>query len=473
MAEAATRLKESIYHGSIFIALEEKFVTPMEILEYLIKVPVENETNIAYKAVCLILKPDDQYMDDGLHFLTKKPEYALIAVSFGLNEDTPDCKNEDNNPIIVHLVSILENDLKDKNKVMFSNLIVNGSGYPNFVKSYTTTLYRARNFPHIPGLISHNINKCLIGSDWYEKFRYNEKLPILVLDRIIYLQQNAPFYYAHIGHKIYEKVVRKLFKDKLLSQISKEELSQLNNYFPNIIPAEILEYDDLCYKISLLNNDLAGYVLGFPIQNFIPNDQQIALSLKRLREIGEEKYIAEMKVYLRSTYAISIPQTGGNEKYVNDEDVQLEEIDDYSPFDIVAYQAGEYIYRFTRPEFPNLLKEKKNHWTNEYLPLTVLSTIKARVQAVKELGFPPSRTMKEHFEKLKSGTFMMEDQKPTRNQLNNTPFTSFLGGDVITPLNFQQLYYSAWQSYRLTTNNPPRVPPNENYSDLQPSTLND
>ena len=171
----------------------------------------------------------------------------------------------------------------------------------------------------------------------------------------------------------------KLNKEKLLSGLTKEQLIQLDTYFPNIIDAKILNYSPLAYKISLLGNDIAGYVLGFPIQNMIPTEEQIHQCIALLTKLGVQEYIKYIKEYNKLTYT-PISPLNLDEKiiYANEHDVITEDIDNYVSFDIVSYQIGPHMYRFSRAEFSQLAKSKENPWTNDGSPPPILSTIIAR-----------------------------------------------------------------------------------------------
>lgn len=393
------KIIQSVLIGSVFEALATKFFTHRELLNWLHTSQINDRTKIAYKAVCIEIAPDEQYMDNGEHFLVTKPEYAPIAIGYGLDIEIPDHKGG-GEPIIVHICDVINHfNAHSRIESPSIGLILTGNVSDSYLRSRLNICYLARNFPHMR-LHSNEINKSLVCADWTEKFRYNENLVNIILGRIAFLQREAPLYYAGVAYQAYHKVIIKLHQEKLLCALSREQLYNLNTYFSNIIDSRILTYNDIGYKIALLGNDIAGYVLGFPVQNVVPSDEQIHAAIAMLMELGIEKYTAHIRQYVKSTYMPTYPIPINTPTFSNEQDVLMEDVDSYLPFDIISYQTGDHIHRFTRAEFKQLDESKKNPWTNEWLPSMVLSTIKARVIAAKELGLPDAIPMIELLEKL-------------------------------------------------------------------------
>jgi len=411
------KIRQSVEKGSVFLALSSNFFTAGALLEWLTTVDMSDVTQVAYKAVCETIHPDFQYMSDTYHFLTQKPEYAHISIGFGLSDSIADRNTDSANPIIAHLCVTLIQYNKNINVKQLSDLIIKGEGPKSYVRDNLTLCCKSRNLPYLRDVTAHEYNQSLVDSDWTEKFRYNDDLPLLIINRVIELQSSAPFYYANVAYKAYHKVALLLNKEKLLYKLSRLQLSFFNSFFPNVIDERILSCSDLAYKIMLLGNDIAGYILGFPIQTVIPNDEQIYQAIKLLSELGSEKYAESINTYLQSSYNTQLPIPYLTQiKYANDTDVMMEDINNYSPFDIVYFQQGDHVYRFTRPEFSKLLESKKNPWTNEWLPPTILSSIESRASAAKELGLPSSRTMLEMFTHITNDTQDNNDDDSSNNE---------------------------------------------------------
>jgi hypothetical protein len=428
------KIRESVDFGSPFLALETRFFTEKSLLHWLATVDITEKRQIAYKAVCMKIHPNHQYLDDSYHFLTKKPKYLSIAIGCGLDMEILESSNSDSNivlnPLIAHLFGALDSIVKYSEIIKFSKLILAGEGTQVYIRSKLTTCFRARNLPYIRNLSPHDHNVVLVDADWTDNFRYNEKLPKLILHRVAALQEHAPIYYAGVAYKAYHKIAVKLNKDKLLIQLTRDELITFDTFFPNVINKKILGYTDLAYKIALLGNDIAGYVLGFPIQNMIPNEIQIHEAIEVLTADGIDKYSERIKEYVTLTYTPMLPFAQKNSVlYSNDTDVFMENINNYVPFDIVSYQIGPHMYRFTRVEFNNIIEKKKNPWTNDWIPPTVLSTIKARVDSAKELGLPRVGTHKEILQRVEDGTLFESHDVPAKvhtSRLRDNTFLHFL-----------------------------------------------
>ena len=418
-----TKISQAVNHGSVFLALQKNFFTHEKLLSWLVTEDVTPLTKIAYKAVCEKINPNNQYLDDDYHFLKKKPDYAPIAIGYGLNVNLIDMKNSSEDiPIILSITDVMDKYNKNSEDRKFCSLLLKGDGDKQYLKSKLILCYKSRVFPHL-NITANEINEALVSSDWFDKFRYNDKLAKFIIERILNLQI-LPIYYAEVVCKSYRDVIVKLNKDKLFTQLTQKELSIIDSFFPGIIDRRILKYDELSYKISVLSNDIAGYVLGFPIQNMIPNDEQIHIAINYLSSYGMDKYAKFIRDYVESTYLPTSPFHSNKHIYSNDEDVMLEDPNDYVPFDIVSYRSGDHIFRFTRPEFPQLSKSKKNPWTNEWLPPTILSTIISRSQASKELGLPPSRPLIDMLNCIKSDTLFHSNDDPPINSPSRNIFNS-------------------------------------------------
>lgn len=188
--------------------------------------------------------------------------------------------------------------------------------------------------------------------------------------------------------------------------------------------------NDFARKILNYGCDIAGYILGFPVHYHTPTDDQLHLALNRLNELKREEYAKTIVNYGKQLFSADIPFSVNKPIFSNTDDVIFENINNYSPFDIVSYRDGDYIYRFTRPEFDNLLKSKKNHWTNDWLPKAVLATILSRVSTAKELKLPESRPLIELLRRVEEDQlFTFPDDVDIVNPEPTGPSFSFIGLD--------------------------------------------
>ena len=97
------KIQEIIQFGSIFLALETNYITHVELLNWLVEAPISKSTQIAYKALCSVMDPNSQYMEDTFHFLIKKPGYLSIAMLYHLDIEIFDRNSGSDNPLLSHI----------------------------------------------------------------------------------------------------------------------------------------------------------------------------------------------------------------------------------------------------------------------------------------------------------------------------------------------------------------------------------
>jgi hypothetical protein len=431
------KIDETVSIGSVFLALDNNYFTDKELLNWLSTTPITILTKIAYKALCTKIHPNDQYLNSGYHLLVKKPEYCRLSIHYGLDLEIPDKLNsEDDTPIIIYICHLASID-KNSNDMKEDIYILRGSR----VESDDHLLsYKAREFNHCPDLTVETININLADADWIEKFRYNEILVKIVMKRLDYLKKNHINYYNFV-YDLYRKIVEKLNKDKLLTNLTKEELIELDNLYPSIIDKRILEYNGLEYKLAILGDDIAGYVLGFPVHFMIPNEAHIHEAIAYIKQQGTEEYNKYICNYNAQSSTLNIPFKNNNvTKYANETDVLMEDINNYVSFDVVSYRCGDHVYRFSRPEFDQILKSKKNPWTNEWLPISIVETIKSRVKTAKELALPPSRPLLDMLKNLELGKLFeatKKEMKENHSNIGNVHAMGFLLALLGGGINFE------------------------------------
>jgi len=417
MTTKNNKYTQAVRYGSVELALTENFVTVEGLLEWLaICENIDYTIDLAYNAICKRLGPNLHYLNDGVHILAKMPKLALIALVYGLNPAIADRKGEGGAGLWTYLLpnmAEMKVSLKLQQKCM---LLRKGLGSNSFLRKNLVLLYGAGFRPEIPGLSNDQINEALLTVDRTDKLRSSGKLAKHVLVRVSYLQQFAPNYYAEVAYKHYHKIALFLHKEKLLTNLTKEDMRSFDNFFQGIIDKRLLTYDNLCYNIANMTPDIAGYVLGFPVQDFVPNEEQIHDAIQLLQGLGKDGYCEHIK-QLNKTYRFPVgPFTDIQADLVNEQDVFGEDIENYVAFDIVAFRDSKHIYRFTRLEFKQILDSKKNPYTNSWLPASVLNLIKSRVMTARDLGLPVARTLKEHLDCLEKGTFLISAQESQKEQ---------------------------------------------------------
>lgn len=421
----AAAISESVMIGSVYAALRKKWFSSEAVLEWLRDAPISNSTRIAYSLVCHQIEPDNQYLKDEnqTHLLSHRPEYAALAqimgqyLNTGFNLEKASARNyaeETRVSLDVLVIEKLTEEMCDPVASAWNHLIATGEGPQEYVREHLVDCYRARNFPHLSNMEGqgHYYNTALVQADWKQRFRYNDQLAGLVLERVQILKQTAPMYFEAIGKPLYRKVMEKLHREHLLVRLTVEEMGILNSLFPGIIDPSILQQSGLVYRLSTYSPEVASYLLGFPIQSMVANAAQLQFAINHLIAVGPAEYATHISKMVKSTYLPIAPFGSAEITFPNATDVLLEPIDSYAPFDIVAFQDGTHVYRFTRPELETLVADRKNPWTKEELPPAVISTLQARAEAATRAKLPPCRPLLEMLERIEAGTVYEEEPAP-------------------------------------------------------------
>lgn len=365
---ANLRISQSINHGSPYHALKNKFILPSDLLEYLNNDKINFNRIVAYHFLCEYIPPKDQYLVSKEYFLDKNPIYTHIAVRFDPSIEVCDIKLhylvEKN---IQDYISVTNNVFHNVPLYCYHKLHKKWQGQPIQTNLINCSL-----------LFCDNIDSCL----------HNPLLIGEILHRLIFLKEKAYIYYSGCAIKIYSSLVSELFKNGLCCTLSKEEYKLLYEHLPTILDEKILNYNNLCYNISLMSIHEAGYCLGFPIHEFCPTSVQIKICIEQLNILGIDEFCKQISIMNKRQVDhifLSEPQSDNYKK-----NSFFEKIISYAPFDIVTYREGDHIFSFTRDEFSFLIEKRKNPWLNTMLPVGLLYNMIGRCEMSKEYGFPKS-----------------------------------------------------------------------------------
>lgn len=391
------KISQTVNHGSVLIALEENFFTPIDLLEWLSANEVTENTHLAYHCLCNYIHPNEHYIKDNRHIFLLKPEYALFKI-VDIDQTLISVKGDNLSPPLFSIVNILHQD-KSFLKLMME---ITGLIAVEIQKceEILTKAFKIRMMSYFEEISTDDRNFALIQSEWLEHLNLDNFVPVLIIKRIKFLKQNAPLYFDLVKEK-YRKLFEMLFEEHLLDRLSVNSLKYLHNEFPEILNENIFECTPARRKLTLMPTIISGYILGFPIQSIIPLETQIKDAITLYENLGVVKYSEYIKTTCTQTSrANSTPFDTEEIVFSNETDFLLENIDSYVPFDIVSFRSGKFIYRFTRPEFEKIIESRKNPWTNEDLPIPIIHAIVSRVNTAKELNLPPPMTVKDMFDRL-------------------------------------------------------------------------
>lgn len=420
-------IEQSMYVGSIYQALHKKMVTVDEILRYLVKIPVTPETVLAYRATCKYQKPDDHYIVDGEsknRFLTLQPhqEYQIVyAYSTGIvNLSWDELKGVNTAQIALLAKAMRSSDplLDRRMRILCELPIINTT---ELRAEDFSLLFKAR-YPLVYTLPHQSVGfqKEAIDTDWIDLLGSKYTLDMLekIRLRCVHLSTKAPQYWTSVVKSDYLSLVNKAVQN-LKPTLS--VLRKIKEVLPEVCP-ELDTYSDTAWKISLLPSMVQAYLLGFPLHIGMPSEAMIVSALKSLTH--QDKYLSDLRKIYQETEKISIGPMG-EAKLCNPQDVMLNNIYDYSSFDRLYYVSGNHAFCFTRIEFNDLLKHKKNPWNKEAIPDHIIELIRCRQQISKDLNLPPCEPLESLYEKVLDGTLSLT-QPPPPDSSSETTFENFL-----------------------------------------------
>jgi hypothetical protein len=443
------RITQAVMIGSPLESLNKKFISLEELLRWLLTAPLSDRSLVAYRAACQVKPPNDHYFSAetptsttdvfGRHFIscTHAPEYGAIFVLSGGDVNTPAFRdrNETLAPYLAATVAKLLNDTTFERKM---KLICDKSGIPGrFIMDNRPLLFSC----HSNSLIQEYLNRSnqsiesqssfAIESDYFEALRVTDNLTDHLMARCRTLMTTAPLYWEGVAKSRYQEFFSKLIADKKLSRSNKAQAFEINTMFPGIFGISLERLSDLAYKIMCLEFPVQAYVLGFPIHHGLPSPAMVEELLYYLSSVGKDRYSEGFKTHTeKMTNAYLNPELTSwhrtEWKVRNSRDVLENNISEYNEFDQLLLINGVNVYFFVRPEFNNLLKSHKNHWTNEDLPRHLEVDIQARVLIAEDLKLPPAGTILELLTRTEDGTLYPAPAPPSASSNAGPTMESFL-----------------------------------------------
>lgn len=410
------RVKQVIYHGSIHEALIKNFITCHDILEYLLETPSDLFCMIAYRVVCQFDK--SQIVNDK-HFLCQVKDDNYVAI-YALSVSDPAGRTlEETSSIVKRTQNVLSRISRNSDISNTIRLICDIPGSKLLEHTLWISI-AARSTKLIFKYFGKYSYTHWLSLDYLEPLRdiNYKKYEKELISRCNDLIEKAPLYWAEIARPLYQDLVSKNID---LNILDKDHLKCYDSLFPGLIPPELLNMSNFKYNIKKLPEISQAYLLGYPINIYVPSSEVLNKTISLVESMGVEKY-AELiqkdnELYLNSQLDIPFK----NKKTIgNTTDVLTEDISSYNIFDIVKYYIDTHVYYFTRAEFPKIMENEKNVWTNETLPLQVLMDIKNRLEICNFLKLPLSAPIKDLLKKIETGEILHEDSSVTASKTSNS-----------------------------------------------------
>ena len=431
-------IQEVIEYGSVFEALKKGVVTISEILEYLLKSDVTDNTLIAYKAVCEQEKTEidgkynrKQYVNGNPFLLENIDErYILIYLLYFGNKTLEDWDSKYKHDIAIKICDYIPLLSSNENEMIKLKIISEDPNIKYVYPKYHSLLIKARSKRFDKKIHSYTY---YVNSDNIEPLKEKElKLyGDIILKRGYYLKEKAPLYWEKIGYELYYNFLKEKFNTSSNPNSDSDSDSDSDSKNkPKITKHdEIINMSNLLYNLKLCSKYTQCYALGFPINHHIPSDEIIQKSFKILDQKGINKYIKIISEKNRS-YFENLKQHIGNISNNNFNDGNLSSaigdcIYDYNLFDIVTHFDKNHVYYFTREEFETILKNSKNIWTQKTLPSSVICEIESRQTLSEDYNLPKSESLFEILTNIENGKLFELDFKTEQYKSNND--IEFLG----------------------------------------------
>jgi hypothetical protein len=392
-------ISQTVDYGSCFDGIYSGEITVQALLEYLVSRPVDTRTLYAYRAACQFSLPSRHYLRNGKHFLISAPHYEYLAIYIKAQGDLNATESINGGlPLSLALKERLR-DLESKPQIM-ERAAYMSNPLPIFLLNdsflYIDDAIACRSVQQIEVAAMIELNKInpsprrFLDQDYisilvmYPPTTYREAL----IDRIEFLAARAPLYWT----KIISPYYRRLLKDVFLSDpilLTKAQAMRVDRIFPDLIEAWYWDLGEDTWSLLKMNPIQRTYTLGYPIDGGPISQRELKETMKLLSREGIDAYckrISEHNLHLAKE--LNKTPTCQEIELVNEEDTLCERPEDYSPFDIIYLRRDNLVFRFTRPEFPNLVETKVNPWNKEELPPLLLVQIINRLSMAAMAGLP-------------------------------------------------------------------------------------
>ena len=387
--QTAEKVKETVNFGSVFEALYAEFITLEDLKTYLLHKKAENEKEkkklcVAFRVLCML---SSSHFLENFVLQTENVDYIfLFAMSF----------HKHNLKIYQKIHSFFS-----KGDTEF-NRIICGSKFDKEESEYIASV-------RIMKFVNKYSYGNIFGSDFLSLLKPEDKAKYYrnMIARCMHLNKNAPLYWAKVAAPLYRKFLEDNYKKPIFD---KAETKILASYFPNLYSEKQINQPTIINRLTKMSRYHVAYRLGFPIHEYVPNEKKIEETLELLSEIGVKQYVEKMNVVNK--------KMNENIRVANTEDVNCVLIEEYNPFDVIHYYTDvdnkneKHVFRFTRPEFPTLLKDQKNFYTGEILPAFIVVQIRTRLQIASMYDLPPCQTLSELLGLREDGAEESEESEP-------------------------------------------------------------
>jgi len=215
-----------------------------------------------------------------------------------------------------------------------------------------------------------------------------------VLDRVKYLSSSHKRYWEVYARKAHSQFIERFLSAPLTvmanNHIEYDVIKELSSYLDLPEKTSQMISSELKYNILVKYRGLERYALG--CHDITPSPELLEGMITSLEELGIDEYCNLHSDKTRQRY-----ESKGYE-IMNDKNVSMESIWDYSPADIVGHVKDGKMWLFTRDEFKSLKNSGVNHYTKVQLDDSILSTITSVSKFFNSKGLKSCHTIREMLE---------------------------------------------------------------------------
>jgi hypothetical protein len=470
--DVETRCHEVLTFGSPFEALKSEFVTPSDLLKEIVN-PSRSirmgqsggvlHTLVAYRAICTIYSPEHQYLKSetdefSKHFLSMVdgPMFGIVYLLSGGDPDMPIVKPQPSNDtkeignqeqkttdhstvasvIVKSVVEIARKTiLYQRLKVFCSIDQIKKVHITNF--NFCRSAIQSRNLKFIEQVDLERRDQfsyvlLIINEDWFDvinRFKHSSSIIFTaVVKRCHHLIENAPLYWANVVQYQYYNVLKKWKIFDTCSVINAIKLAEMFPEFPEVDP-RLTKLGKISKIIIRQSPIIQGYLLGFPLHQYIANRDDIIDALVYLEEVGVDRYyelLAEKhRKLLESLDEFIVPSivkkiSDDHHNSYNNQDTLLNDISSYSQFDVVKISTEKYsITRYyTRPEFDYISRTKKCPYDRTRISPFRMREIRNRIEFARRTNLPKSTPLIDQVHDLLKASQSQEPHTAPQSEVN-------------------------------------------------------
>lgn len=376
-------IHECVYGSTVRHVL--KF--PVEVLmQYLSTFPFYRGADTLYYLLLTKVGKDAYYTVDGRHLVTIQPELmgAYILAEQDLN--APIMKDTIEPTVHKQVSEYITRTITCRRYQERNQIILGEAPVPAAYHIPSIAL----NIPIYQQAFANNIASpqvrlLLIGLDCWEAIPQMDLTVFqMILDRIAFVRGTMPNLWQLVLREYFKQQLIRLRLEDLMPTIAVRQISLLNTLYPDLVnmPTDL---DTLGIRIWFASRSARAYLLGIDLREGLPSDELVSERLHRLRDLGIEKYAAEItgieldenKLLTGKIGILTYSELKGK-RLLNNKDLAGIPLNSYYPHDMYPLVTGDNVVMITRRDMMKLIvgtdasyHQLRSLFTKENIPYIV------------------------------------------------------------------------------------------------------